>query len=165
MTVSARDLPESRFKRRLYHVIVGLVAAWVSWSALAWNGRERAASSALGSARERFEAGRTTADAVAAECGLKPFSDERSLQRFPMERPPFPTRKESECLKKVTQVRSELINDRFELDKAVPLAAETGAAARRRLMFAAACLTIFIVGVYATEFHTRLRAASRGSQA
>src|SRR5229473_2382907 len=111
MTVSARDLPASRSRRRVYHVVVGLVAAWASWSGVAWNGRDREASTALAAAREKVEAGRAAADGVAAECGLKPFSDDRSLERFPMASPPFPTRKESGCLKKVQQVRSELIND------------------------------------------------------
>jgi len=162
MTVSARDLPESRRRRRIFHVVAGLAAALAVWSVSTWSGRARTALARVATARERVEADRSAADGVAAECGLRPFSDEKSLQRFPMERPPFPTRRESECLKKVTQARSALINDRLDLDKAVPVAEDVGAVAKRRVMIAAVFLTIFLAGVYVTELHPMMRAAFRG---
>lgn len=161
MSVSARDLPEARRKRYAYHAAAGLVALLASWNALSWNARAREAASVLAAAQEKVSAGRLAADGVAAECGLPPFSDEKSLRRFPMHRPPFPTKRESACLQKVTEVRGSLINDLFDLDRAAPIAAETSATARRRLAVAGVFAAIFLAGVYAMEIHQGRRASPR----
>jgi hypothetical protein len=161
VTVDARDLPGARSRRLVYHGVVGLIALLASWNAFGWNARAREAAATVSEARERLAAEKAAADGVAAECGLRPFSDDKSLEKFPMALPAYPTKRESACLQKVTDARAALINTRLDYDKSVPIEQETGAVARGRFKVAAALGAIFLAGVYAIEIHRGFR--GRGS--
>jgi len=161
MAIVARDLPSARLKRWGYHAGVGLITALAVWSALTWHALSSAASGAVSAARAKAEEDSLAADAVAAECGLPAFSDEVSLRRFPMQRQPYPTKRESACLQKVTDARGNLINDRIDLDRAVPVADERAAVAKSRLIVAGVLAAVFLAGVYLLEVHPLLRFAGR----
>ncbi|MBI3448766.1 MAG: hypothetical protein HY049_07620 [Acidobacteria bacterium] len=156
MTVRTRDLPAARVKRWAYHGVVALVTAGSVWSALSWRALAAGSDQRAGESRARVEADRVAADGVAAECGLRPFSDEVALRKFPMERPAFPTKRESSCLQKVTQTRGDLINDRIDLDRALPVAAENAGIARRRTMTAAALVVVLAAGLFLAEVRPAL---------
>jgi len=82
-----------------------------------------------------------------------------------MERPPYPTKRESRCLQDVTRTRGDLINDRIDLDRALPVAAEDAAVSRRRTWTAAGLVALFAAGVLVAEIRPALgnRAGRRPS--
>ena len=151
----------ARLRRLGFHAAAGLIAALAVWNALAWQARSGEASRAAAAARADAEEDRVAADGVAAECGLPAFSDEVSLRTFPMRVPPFPTKRESACLRKVTDARGNLINARLDLERAAPIAEVSAGVARRRLAVAGVLAAVFLAGVYLLEVHPLLRAPKR----
>lgn len=145
MTVESRDLPSSRLRRWTWLAVLLLATGIALWSSLGWSSRVREARAET----ERVQVGlfehRVAADRVAAECGLESFSDEESLEHFPLTLPPFPTRREMECGKKVSVARSDLIEDHLalrELEKRI----EEGAPVAKRRWVLTGILALLFAG-------------------
>lgn len=124
MTVSARDLPDTRRRRWGAHALLGLsviIAVFWAWSAYSrvWDLEAR-----LDAARGRIPALEEAADRVASRCGLPPFSGKEALRSFPMKIGRYPTARERECGEKVTRARADLIETYLEMDRLRPRIAE-----------------------------------------
>jgi hypothetical protein len=161
MAISLRETASARLMRFSYHAVVGAAAALATWSAVSALGRSKAAGAELAAAREQLEEHRVSADALAAECGIRPFSDEGSLETFPMQLPAFPTKRENECARKVGVARADLIQDHFRLKTATADEAKKTTAARRRVPVAAVLAVILAAGIYLAEMRPRSRTARR----
>jgi hypothetical protein len=157
MVVQSRDLLSTRLRRWIWHAIVLVATLWAIWSAAGWTSR-------LGEARaerDRVERAliehREGADRVAAECGLEPFGDKASLEHFPLDLPPFPTRREMECGRKVSEARSDLIEDHLALERLAPVIEESAPVARKRWMLSGALALLLVAGVVVLEVLPRRR--------
>lgn len=158
MVLHARDLPAARLRRWGYNGLVTVLAVIACWSAVgAWS-RARELAEELEVARNSLDQHLLAADRIASECGLEPFSDEESLERFPVTLPPFPTRSEMECARRVGVARSDLIEDHLKIDRTGPLLVETRDASRTRAILAGGMALVWALGIYITEIHPRRRA-------
>jgi len=144
----------------VYHGAVAAIALISGWIAFGAVSRSREAAAEVAAAVESLETHKVEADGVAAECGLPPFSDKKSLESFPMRIPPFPTKRESACAKKVTEARANLIEDHFKLEQATPRSFEASRTARRGVTAALGLAAVWAAGFYVLEIHFG-RAASR----
>jgi hypothetical protein len=161
MAVPVRDTAAGRLRRLLAHAVLGAAALVSAWAAASAVGRSSRAASEVDEARSALEGHREAADAVAGECGLRPFSGEADLETFPVELPVHPTRREMECARRVSVARADLIEDHSRIRRAAEEAGAARALARRRLSIAGLLALVLVVEVYGTEVRARSRAGGR----
>jgi len=162
MVVGARDLPHSRRRRWLYHGAVAAAAALAVWWAAAGLSRAARAAEAVAAAEADLRRKVVEADAVAADCGLARFSDEASLESFPMRIPSFPTKREMECANRVSRARAALIEEHLDLEKLRPEAAEARRSVRTRIWIAGLVTLGWIGGLYVLELLPSRRGSTAG---
>jgi hypothetical protein len=155
MAVNARELPASRMRRRVAHGLLGIaLVASTSW---AWLSHSRVTELEVHRqvATGRIPGLERIADGVAAECGIPRFSDERSLERFPVKVGLHPTRREAECAAKVSAARSNLIETYLELERLKPLRGKAEAAAAPSIPVALSVAAGAAVWLWASELRHR----------
>jgi len=157
MVIAARETPGARLRRWSYHAVVGIAALIAIGSAIGGAARARNASSDLAALKDGLQEHRTTADVLAAQCGIPRFSDEVSLESFPVQLPAFPTKREAECARKISTARADLLQDHLRMKEVTARAEETRGATRIRLVVAVALAVFWGAGIYVGEFHPRTR--------
>ncbi|HXI02670.1 MAG TPA: hypothetical protein VNI57_05785 [Candidatus Saccharimonadales bacterium] len=155
MALNPRDLPPARIRRWSIHAGAALAILASSW--WAWSGSARLGSleAALREAGDRIPVLEKAANDVASDCGIEPFSDPESLRRFPMKVGPRATRRETECARRVTKARSDLIETYLAMDRLRPLVSDAREAASPRGPAAGVVLLAAGAWLYASEIRPR----------
>lgn len=155
MAVAARDLRSSRL-RRWGALTLGGVAALgcLIWAARAGS-EARAKARSVAEWEHRLSEHEARADELARGCDIPFFSDELSLEHFPMEVRPFPTQKEKDCVRDVGVARADLIDDYLKLHDLRPELPVARAASRRSAIAAALVIAIWIAALYVLEIRPR----------
>jgi hypothetical protein len=155
MVVSARDLPEARRRRWAVHAVLVLLVLVTAWWGLKGYLETRGLRQDLQRAADRLVGQVSTADAVAADCGLEPFSDEEALKVFPVELPPFPTRAQVECAERVTTARADLIETHLRISRLGFRVEEVRQAPRIYLPLSGVLALALGIWLYASELRYR----------
>jgi len=161
MVVEARDLPSARLRRWGGLAAGGLaVLACAVWAFQSWGGA-RQASRALAEWEHRLSEHQGRADTLARECGIPPFSDEKSLEHFPMTLSDFPTKKQRECARDVGVARADLIDDHLKLHDMRPALVEARAASGRSSLAAVVLAAAWLGALYLLEIRPRQSRSAR----
>jgi hypothetical protein len=165
MAISAHSTARARTIRWTFLGAGGLAAAVAALSASEAARDARTASAAIAEIRERQGQHKKAADAIAVECKLRRFSDDASLDTFPMDLGRFQSKREAECARRVSIARADLIQDLVQLRNAVKDEARLGNSSRRRVRIAAVLVGGWMVALYLAEIRPRSRSASKGAAA
>lgn len=157
MAISAHRTSRAKTIRWTFLAAGALAAALAALSAAGTARDARNAGVALSGIRERQAQHKEAADALAVECRLRPFSDEASLDTFPMDLSRFQNKREAECARRVSIARADLIQDLVQIRNVVKEEARLRSSTRVRAATAVVLGAGWLLALYLAEIRPRTR--------
>src|SRR5262245_24169490 len=159
MAIPAHRTARARTIRWSLLAAGGLVAGVAVLSAFGSARAARNARLAIDDTKDRQRQHKETADALAVECHLRKFSDDASLDTFPMDLGRFQSKSEAECARKISIARADLIQDLVQLSNGAREEAKLRRSTRFRAWMAVTLAVVWAASIYLAEIRPRSRSS------